>query len=210
MSLGYATIWRKMTPLSAPMISFSRLMRLRCLPVTYMLLSLLYCHPVPLSAGTCPELSSVDAMQRIATLTDDIRNHNKLYYRELRPVVSDAEYDRLFAELVLLEECFPVLAADDSPTRTVGSAGGEGVLTVWHERPMLSLSSSTGPEAVEILMRKVAAASGGVELPSRQVGCCCDEGRRAFRFGCDGNDPSGSGYSPDIVRQVPAPGGGAR
>ena len=132
---------------------------------TLLLMSLIFCHSVLVSsAGSCPEVSSNAAMQRIVTLRDDIRNHNKLYYQEMRPVISDAEYDRLFAELVLLEECFPVLAADDSPTRTVGSAGGEGSLMVRHDRPMLSLSSATGPEAVEILLRKVAAASGEILL----------------------------------------------
>jgi DNA ligase (NAD+) len=132
---------------------------------TFLLVSLLFCHAFPVaSAGTCPEIFSDAAMQRLATLRDEIRNHNKLYYQELRPVVSDAEYDRLFAELVLLEGCFPVLAADDSPTRTVGSAVGDGPLVARHERPMLSLSSSTGSEAVEVLLRKVAAASGEVLL----------------------------------------------
>jgi DNA ligase (NAD+) len=132
---------------------------------TFLLLSLFFCHSVPASsAGTCPEISSVAAMQRLADLRDDIRNHNKLYYQELHPIVSDAEYDRLFAELVLLEECFPVLVADDSPTRTVGSVVGDGPLVARHERPMLSLSSSIGPESVEVLMRKVAAKSEEVLL----------------------------------------------
>jgi DNA ligase (NAD+) len=132
---------------------------------TLLLLSLTFFHPVPaLSAATCPKVSSIAAKQRIVTLSDAIRNHNKQYYQELRPVVSDAEYDRLFAELVLLEECFPVSTAGDSPTRTVGSAVSECPLTVRHARPMLSLSSSTGPEAVEILMRKVVAVSGEAVL----------------------------------------------
>lgn len=132
---------------------------------TLLLLSLIFCHSVPLSsAGTCPEISSKTAIQRIEALRGDIRHHNRLYYQELRPVISDAEYDRLFAELVLLEECFPVFATDDSPTRTVGTAFGDGSMIVRHEKPMLSLSSSTGPEMVEVLLRKVAAASGELLL----------------------------------------------
>lgn len=132
---------------------------------TLLLLSLLFCHAVPLvSAGTCPDISSDAAVRRIADLRDDIRNHNKLYYQEQRPVISDADYDRLFAELALLEECFPGSAADDSPTRTVGSDLAAGSLAVRHERPMLSLSSATGPEAVEVLLRKVASVSGEAKL----------------------------------------------
>jgi DNA ligase (NAD+) len=129
----------------------------------FILLSLL-CSPGQISASTCPEISGVAAGQRIATLSADIRYHNRLYFQELRPVISDAEYDRLFAELLLLEECFPALAIADSPTRTVGAAAGQGTLPVKHARPMLSLSSSTGPEAVEELLRKAAKVTGEVRL----------------------------------------------
>ena len=124
----------------------------------------LFSTPFATFASTCPEISTEDAGLRITLLSNNIRHHNRLYYQVLRPVISDVEYDRLFAELLLLENCFPALAADDSPTRTVGSAGGHGPLMVRHERPMLSLSSATGPEAVEILLRRVAAASGEVVL----------------------------------------------
>jgi DNA ligase (NAD+) len=111
----------------------------------------------PAFAGTCPEISDTEAQRRITDLAAEVRRHNLLYYEEHRPVISDAGYDRLFAELVLLEKCFPAFASADSPTRRVGSADGEGRLpTVEHERPMLSLSSSVGPEVVESLLQKTS------------------------------------------------------
>jgi DNA ligase (NAD+) len=138
--------------------------KMPCVAILLFFLFSFFSAPFSSFASTCPEISTEDAGLRIAILSNDIRQHNRLYYQELRPVISDAEYDRLFAELMLLEECFPVLAVADSPTRTVGSAVGDGALKVRHEKPMLSLSSSIGPEAVEVLLRKVAALSGELLL----------------------------------------------
>ncbi|MGA7828655.1 MAG: NAD-dependent DNA ligase LigA [Geobacteraceae bacterium] len=137
---------------------------MQCIAILLFFLISFFITPFALFASTCPEISNKDASLRIAILSNDIRRYNKLYYQEKRPVISDAEYDRLYAELVLLEECFPVFAADDSPTRSVGSDLAAGSLTVRHERPMLSLSSSIGPEAVEVLLRKLASVSAEIKL----------------------------------------------
>ncbi len=112
---------------------------------------------LPAFSLTCPQISPSVASKKMITLENDIRHHNQLYYEKARPVISDAEYDKLYASLVLLEGCFPDLAAADSPTRTVGSDVASGKRTVKHLQPMLSLSSTTGPEAVEALLKRVAA-----------------------------------------------------
>ena len=127
---------------------------------------LLACLSWPLSgwSAPCPKLSNDAAQERLTTLSEEIRRHNRLYYQKMSPEISDAAYDRLFAELVLLEECFPALAAADSPTRKVGGSAGVGVPTIPHEKPMLSLFSTTGPEAVETVLYKVAVASGEATL----------------------------------------------
>lgn len=123
-------------------------------------LTLLLQLPLPAISGPCPCIPPADAEHRISILREEIRTHNRLYYQEHHPVISDAEYDRLFAELIGLEECFPEFATADSPTRRVGSADGEGrSATVRHEKPMLSLASSIGPEAVEALFRRLGGAS---------------------------------------------------
>ena len=130
------------------------------------LLILLYIIPAPTASASknCPGIASSSAKQRMAQLEEEIRIHNGLYYKRFRPVISDADYDRLCTELVQLERCFPVLAAADSPTRTVGSDADPKVKSLLHERPMLSLSSSTGPEAVEAMLQRAAAKEGKIKL----------------------------------------------
>ena len=122
-----------------------------------MVLITIFCLPVSSFSTSCPNISTSEASQQMITLGNDIRFHNQLYYEKAQPVISDAEYDRLFARLVQLEECFPALVIADSPTGTVGNGEGAGTQTVKHEQPMLSLSSSTGPEAVAALLKRVAA-----------------------------------------------------
>ncbi len=127
----------------------------------FFLLISAFCSPA--QSFTCPKITTVDAKQQMTTLGNDIRYHNQLYYEKAQPAISDAAYDRLFARLVMLEGCFPALVAADSPTRTVDSGTGGGTLMVKHEQPMLSLSSSTGPEAVQVLFKKIATG-GKVQL----------------------------------------------
>lgn len=130
--------------------------------VVLFLIFLISIFCLPALSGACPDISASEADQRMIILGNDIRYHNQRYYEKAQPIISDAEYDRLFAELLRLEECFPALIAADSPTKRVGGAGGGGTKKVPHERPMLSLSSSTGPEAVEALLKRFAVE--GVQL----------------------------------------------
>ena len=131
-----------------------------CAVVLLLLLISAFC--LPDLSRACPDISASEAEQRMIALGNDIRYHNQRYYEKAQPIISDAEYDRLFAELLRLEECFPALTAADSPTRKVGGAVGRGTKKVLHERPMFSLSSSTGPEAVEALLKRFAVE--GVQL----------------------------------------------
>ena len=79
---------------------------------------------------------------RIKELYTEIERHNRLYYRNDSPEMSDAEYDALFRELQLLEEQFPSLALPDSPTRRVGAPPRENFSQVPHRVPMLSLENA--------------------------------------------------------------------
>ena len=83
------------------------------------------------------------AQQRIAALRREVRHHDHLYYSRDRPEISDAEYDRLFRELVELESSFPDLITSDSPTQRVGAPPIDELAKVPHEKPMLSLDSIT-------------------------------------------------------------------
>lgn len=139
----------------------------------YLILSIVliapYCFTTSALSETCPEISPTAARQAMTSLENDIRLHNRLYYEHAKPVISDAEYDRLFAKLVHFEHCFPALIASDSPTGTVGSALTAGSRKVSHERPMLSLSSATGSEAVELLLKRISAVENVVLLVQPKV-----------------------------------------
>jgi DNA ligase (NAD+) len=83
---------------------------------------------------------------RVAWLYQEIERHNRLYYVEDAPQITDAEYDGLFRELQALEARHPELAAADSPTQRVGGAPMKALAAVRHERPMLSIRTETDTE----------------------------------------------------------------
>ncbi len=82
------------------------------------------------------------AQKRISFLYAEIARHNRLYYEEDQPEISDAEYDLLFRELQQLEEDSPELARPDSPTARVGGRALEKFHQVAHRLPMLSLDNA--------------------------------------------------------------------
>jgi DNA ligase (NAD+) len=89
------------------------------------------------------------AAQEIAELRQEIARHNHRYHVLDDPLISDAEYDRLFRRLLDLEKAHPELATPDSPTQKVGAAPLERFATVQHSLPMLSLNNAMAPEELE-------------------------------------------------------------
>ncbi|HEX4927042.1 MAG TPA: NAD-dependent DNA ligase LigA [Burkholderiales bacterium] len=85
--------------------------------------------------------------KRVEQLRREIERHNRLYYVENAPEISDAEYDQLFRELQALEEKHPELRTPDSPTQRVGGAPAAELAPVRHEVPMLSIRTETDTEA---------------------------------------------------------------
>jgi DNA ligase (NAD+) len=85
----------------------------------------------------------------ILELRREIDKHNYQYHVLDNPLISDAEYDRLFSRLVALEKEHPELATPDSPTQKVGAPPLEKFSTVQHTMAMLSLNNATGPEELE-------------------------------------------------------------
>jgi len=106
-------------------------------------------------------LTREEARRRIERLRRDIRRHDHLYYVLDRPAISDAEYDRLFAELERLEKAFPDLVTPDSPTRRVAGEPLPAFPEVRHLAPMLSLESVRGPEEVRAFCERARQALGG-------------------------------------------------
>lgn len=82
------------------------------------------------------------ARVRIAELSRELERHNRLYYVEARPEISDYDYDRLMKELQKLEAKYPQFVSPNSPTRRVGGAPIEGFEPVFHNPPMLSLENT--------------------------------------------------------------------
>jgi len=87
-------------------------------------------------------MTASDAKKKIAELTREINHHNRLYYIEDKPVISDYDFDKLLEELIGLEKQFPELKKPDSPTQRVGGGITKSFQSVAHEFPMLSLSNT--------------------------------------------------------------------
>lgn len=93
------------------------------------------------------------AADKIAALRDQIREHDRRYYVDATPTISDQEYDNLLAELRDLEEANPELITPESPTQRVGGEPIEGFDTVTHARHMYSIDNTYDVES----LRKWAA-----------------------------------------------------
>ncbi|MFT5150616.1 MAG: DNA ligase (NAD+) [Planctomycetota bacterium] len=98
-----------------------------------------------------------DIKAHAAELRTQLLHHDRLYYLEGRSEISDAEYDKLRRELVVLEEAHPELVTPDSPTQRVGAplAEGESFERIAHEVPMLSIESLFGEQEVREFVEKI-------------------------------------------------------
>ena len=92
--------------------------------------------------GMTAGLDQEAARARAAELREEIERHNRLYYVEATPEISDRDFDRLLRELQDLEARFPELMTPDSPTQRVGGAPIEGFRVVRHAVPMMSLDNT--------------------------------------------------------------------
>ncbi len=93
--------------------------------------------------------SKDSAAKEILDLRQQLDRHNYQYHVLDDPLVSDAEYDRLFRRLVELESEHPELATPDSPTQKVGAPPLEKFTTVAHTLPMLSLNNAMAQEELK-------------------------------------------------------------
>jgi len=108
-------------------------------------------------------------VDRIQELREQINHHNYLYYVLDNPEVSDAEYDRIFDQLVELEEKYPELVTSDSPTQRVGATPLEEFKSVRHSLPMLSLNKATSEAGFLDFHRRVLELSEVSEEVIRYV-----------------------------------------
>lgn len=96
-----------------------------------------------------PMASREAAKKEILRLRQEIEKHNYYYYVLDQPLITDAEYDRLFRRLVELEKKYPEWFSPDSPTQRVGAPPLEKFATVRHTLPMLSLNNANNREEME-------------------------------------------------------------
>jgi DNA ligase (NAD+) len=82
-----------------------------------------------------------EAKEKIQKLREDVVFHEKKYYVENNPQISDYEFDMLIKELTNLERQFPELITPESPTQRVGEQPIEGFVSIEHSTPMLSLDN---------------------------------------------------------------------
>lgn len=99
--------------------------------------------------------------QRILDLRRELHRHNRLYYVESAPEISDQAFDRLMAELIHLEGLHPEMADPNSPSVRVGSDLSQDFRQVAHQYPMLSLGNTYSREEVADFYRRVADGVGG-------------------------------------------------
>lgn len=97
-----------------------------------------------------------DARLRLAALREQIAEHNRRYYVEDDPTVSDAEYDRLMAELLAIEAEHPEWVTPESPSQRVGAAPLDAFGSVRHAVRMLSLGNAFEPADIEAFDERVA------------------------------------------------------
>ena len=108
-----------------------------------------------MSKASGEELDKKTAAEEHVRLAAEIERHNRAYYVEDAPVISDAEYDALFRRLQEIEARFPDLVTPESPTQRVGTAPAPGFAKVRHRTPMLSLGNAFTDEDVRDFASRV-------------------------------------------------------
>lgn len=91
----------------------------------------------------------------IESLRQKLERHNRLYYVDARPEISDREFDSLMARLIALEEAHPEFADPNSPSKRVGGEPLAGFASVAHLRPMLSIDNTYSPAEIRDWVNRV-------------------------------------------------------
>ena len=103
-----------------------------------------------------------EAETKATGLAQKLTRYQHAYYIEANPLVSDAEFDRLFDQLMAIEREFPDLARADSPTRRVGSDLTQALPEAAHTIPVLSLDKAYAVPELTAWIEKTARNAGSV------------------------------------------------
>ena len=88
------------------------------------------------------DLDEAEAAAELARLADELAAHDRRYYQDEAPTVSDAEYDALRQRNAAIEARFPHLVRENSPSLRIGAARSAAFAPVEHGVPMLSLDNA--------------------------------------------------------------------
>ena len=106
-------------------------------------------------------MSHKSVEKQIAELRETIRHHDRKYYLDAAPEISDLDYDRLLGQLKELEAAHPELVTPDSPTQRVGEQPVAGLSQVEHRVPMLSIENTYSlPEVRDFAARAAKKLAG--------------------------------------------------
>ena len=101
---------------------------------------------------------------QLEALRREIREHDRRYYVENAPIISDLEYDKLLNALNELEAAHPELVTPDSPTQRVGGEPISELGNVRHRVPMLSMDNTYSVEELERFGERTARLLPGEEI----------------------------------------------
>lgn len=154
------------------------------------------------------DMDKKEAKKRIDALRAAIEEHDRRYYVENSPVISDFEYDMLMQELIVMEKKFPEFASEDSPTMRVGSdispdgSARREFVQRPHRYPMLSLGNTYDMGEVNAFFNRVREVEPGftmsAELKFDGTAICLTyrKGRLAMALtrgdGIEGDDVTGN------------------
>lgn len=85
----------------------------------------------------------------------EIERHNRLYYQNAAPEISDQQFDAMLRELQDIEKAYPDLITTDSPTQRVGGAPLEGFSQIEHRVPMMSLDNTYSEEELRAFFQRL-------------------------------------------------------
>ena len=105
-------------------------------------------------------MTHAEAAARAEVLSAELHRHNRLYYIEARPEISDQQFDALLRELQDIEAKFPDLLTPDSPTQRVGGAPLEGFTQITHSVRMMSLDNTYSEEDLTAFFARVQKGLG--------------------------------------------------
>src|SRR5688500_10022431 len=100
-------------------------------------------------------LTLEEAAAELKRLAAEIAEHDKRYFQDDAPVISDADYDALRQRNAAIELKFPELMREDSPSRKVGATPQEKFAKVRHRVPMLSLANAFADDDVHEFLGRV-------------------------------------------------------